>query len=116
GVDLVDEDYAGRMCLALLEEIAYAARADAHEHLHEVGAGHREEGPPRLARYGTREKRLAGTRWTHQEYTLGEPAAQPRVALRVLQELYDLLELLLRFIRAGDVGECDLGSVAGEQL
>jgi hypothetical protein len=33
GVDFVDEDDAGRMRLALLEEVAHAARTDAHEHL-----------------------------------------------------------------------------------
>ena len=38
GVDLVDEDDAGRVLLALLEEVANAAGADADEHLDEVGA------------------------------------------------------------------------------
>src|SRR4028118_898270 len=49
GVDLVDEDDARRVRLPLLEEVAHAARADADEHLHEVGARHREERAPRLA-------------------------------------------------------------------
>ena len=38
GVDLVDEDDAGRVLLALLEEVAHAAGADADEHLDEVRA------------------------------------------------------------------------------
>ena len=37
GVDFVDEDDAGRVLLALLEEVADARRADADEHLDEVG-------------------------------------------------------------------------------
>src|SRR5690606_26896807 len=36
GVDLVDEDNARCMLLALLEEVAHAAGADADEHLDEV--------------------------------------------------------------------------------
>ena len=36
-VNLVDEDDAGRVLLALLEQIADARRADADEHLDEVG-------------------------------------------------------------------------------
>src|SRR5689334_24101575 len=50
GVDLVDEDDAGRVLLALLEQVAHAARADAHEHLDEVGARDREERHARFAR------------------------------------------------------------------
>ena len=36
GVDLVDEDDAGRLFLGLLEEVAHLARAHADEHLHEL--------------------------------------------------------------------------------
>ena len=50
GVDLVDEDDAGRVLLALLEEVADAGRAHPHEHLHEVGARDGEEGHVGLAR------------------------------------------------------------------
>jgi len=42
-VDLVDKDDAGGVLLALLEEIADAAGADADEHLDEVRAADREE-------------------------------------------------------------------------
>ena len=53
GVDLVHEDDAGRGLLRLLEEVAHAGRADADEHLDEVGARDREErdaGLPATAR------------------------------------------------------------------
>jgi hypothetical protein len=43
GVDLVDEHDAGRVLLALLEQVADARRADADEHLDEVRAADREE-------------------------------------------------------------------------
>src|SRR5207302_2038874 len=48
GVDLVHEDDAGAVLLGLVEEVADAARADADEHLHELGAADAEEGDARL--------------------------------------------------------------------
>ena len=62
GVDLVDEDDAGRVLLPLLEQVANAARADADEHLDEVGARDGEERHARLAGDRAREQRLAGAR------------------------------------------------------
>ena len=44
GVYLVDEDDARRVLLALLEQVADAAGADADEHLDEVRAADREKG------------------------------------------------------------------------
>ena len=61
-VDLVDEHDARRVLLRLLEHVAHARRADADEHLDEVGAGDREERHLRLARDRAREQRLAGAR------------------------------------------------------
>src|SRR5206468_8435382 len=55
-VDLVDEDDAGRVLLALLEQVAHAAGADADEHLDEVGAGDAEERNTCLAGDGAREQ------------------------------------------------------------
>ena len=62
GVDLVDEDDAGGVLLALLEEVADARGADADEHLDEVRAADREEGDVGLAGDGAGEQRLAGSR------------------------------------------------------
>ena len=62
GVDLVDEDDAGRVLLALLEQVADARGADADEHLDEVGAADREERHVGFARDRAREQRLAGSR------------------------------------------------------
>ena len=61
-VDLVDEDDAGRVLLALLEQVADARGADADEHLDEVRAADREERHVGLAGDGAREQRLAGAR------------------------------------------------------
>jgi hypothetical protein len=61
-VDFVDEDDARRMLLGLLEHVAHARRADADEHLDEVGAGNREKRHLGLAGDRLRQQRLAGAR------------------------------------------------------
>ena len=116
GVDLVDEDDARRVCLALLEQIAHAARADAHEHLDEVGTRHREERTSGFAGDRLREQRLTRSRRTDEQRTLRQTSAELGELLRIAQELDDFLKLLLRFVGAGDVGERDLRRVAREQL
>ena len=115
-IDLIHEDDAGRMRFALLEEIAHARGAHAHEHLDEVGAGHLEEGTRGLTRHRPREQGLAGARGTHQKHALGQAATQAHEALRILQELDDLLELLLGLVRARDVLERHLGRVGRDEL
>src|SRR5260370_12067711 len=42
-VNLVDEDNAGRILLALLEQIAHARRADTHKHFDKIRTRNREE-------------------------------------------------------------------------
>ena len=74
-VDLVDEDDAGRVLLALLEHVAHAARADADEHLDKIGAGDREERHIRLAGDRAGEQGLAGAR-------AARPAARPSGSCR----------------------------------
>ena len=104
-IDLVDEDDAGRVLLALLEHVAHAAGAHAHEHLHEVRAGDREERHVRFARDGAGEQRLAGSRRPDQEHALRDLAAQALEFLRVLQEFDDFLKLGLGLVDAGDILE-----------
>jgi hypothetical protein len=105
GVDLVDEDDAGCMGLALLEEVAHPRRSDTHEHLDEVRARHLEEGTPGLPGDRLRHERLSGSRRSDQQHALREPASQSGELLRVLQEVDDLLEFVLRLFGARHVGE-----------
>ncbi len=108
GVDLVDEDDAGGVLLALLEQVADAGGADADEHLDEVRAGDAEEGHARLAGDGAREERLARARCTDEQHALGDAPAEALELLRVFEERDDLFALVLRLVDAGDVGEGDL--------
>ncbi len=108
GVDFVDEDDAGGVLLALLEEVADARGADADEHLDEVRAADREEGDVGFAGDGAGEERLAGARGAHEEHALRDAAAKLLELLRFLEELDDFLEFFLGLVDAGDVLEGDL--------
>ncbi len=114
GVDLVDEDDAGRVALGLLEQVAHAGGADTDEHLDELGARDREEGDARLAGDGLGEQRLARAGRADQQHALGNARAQGRELLRVLEEFDDFLQLVLRLFDAGDVQEGDVGAGAAE--
>ena len=108
-VELVDEDDAGRGLARLLEQIADPGGADADEHLHELGAGNREECDPGFAGHGAGEQGLAGAGRSDQQNPLGHMGAEPAVALGILEEGDDFLQFELGLIDAGDVGKGDLG-------
>ena len=115
GVDFVDEDDAGGVLLALLEEVADAGCADADEHLNEVRTGDGEEGNVGFAGDCAGEEGLAGARRSDEQDALGDAAAEALELLRFAEELDDLLELFLGFVDAGDVLEGDLLLLHGEQ-
>ena len=105
GVDLVDEDDRGRLLACGLEQVAHARGADADEHLHEVGAGDRDERHARLTGDGPRDERLAGAGRTDEQHALRDARADLLELARVLQEVDDLGDLLLHRPVAGDVVE-----------
>ena len=82
GVNLVYKDDAGRMLLALHEQIAHARRAHANEHLDKVGTGNRKERHARFARNRAREESLAGSRRPDQQDALGDSSAEARETFR----------------------------------
>ena len=106
-VDFVDEDDAGRVLLRLLEHVAHARRADADEHLDEVGAGDREERHLGLAGDRLGEQRLAGARRADHQHAARDAAAELLELRRVAQEVDQLRDFFLGLVAAGDVGEGD---------
>ena len=116
GVDLVDEDDAGRVLLGLVEHVAHAARADAHEHLDEVRARDGEERHVRLARDRTGGQRLTGAGRTDEQHAARNAAAEALELLRIAQELDDLLQVFLGLVDARYIVERDAAMRLGEQL
>ncbi len=122
-VNLVDEDDAGASGHRLHEQVAHAGGAHTDEHLHEVGAGEREERDLGLAGDGLGEQGLAGAGRADQQDALRDLRAEGRVARRVLEEVDHLEHLADGFVDAGHVREggvdavalvVDLGLVASE--
>ena len=105
GIDLVDEDDAGRVLLRLIEHVPDAGRADTDEHLDEVGARDREERNLRLARDGLRQQRLTRTGLAHHQNAARNLAAEALELGRIAQEVDEFGDLLLRFFNARDVGK-----------
>ena len=106
-VQLVDEDDRRRRLLRLLEEVAHARGAHAHDRLDELRGREVEEGGVRLAGDRAGEQRLAGPGRAVEQDAVRDPRAELRVALRVLQEVDDLDELVLGLVDPGDVVEGD---------
>ena len=105
GVDLVDEDEAGGVLLALVEEVADARGADADEHLDEVRAADGEEGHVGLAGHGPGEKGLARAGRADEEDALGDAAAERWNLRGSLRNSMISLSSVLGLLDAGDVLE-----------
>ena len=116
GVELVDENDAGRFGHRLLKHVADPRRADAHEHLHEVGPRETEERHPRLAGNRLAQQGLARARRTNQQHALRNPPAQHLVLFGLLEEVDDLAELFHRLVDAGDFVESHSGILLGQPL
>ena len=70
----------------------------------------------RLAGHRARQQRLAGARRPDQQDAARDMRAQPRELVRLLQEVDDLVQLVLRLVHAGDIGEGDVHVGFGDQL
>ncbi len=115
-VDFVDEDDARRVLLGLLEHVAHAARADADEHLDEVGSGNGEERHIGFAGDRARDQRLAGTGRADQQYAARNASAQALEFTGVAQKFDDLLQILLGLIDARDVFKRDAAMRFGQKF
>jgi len=105
GVQLVDEDDAGRLLLGLLEEVAHARGPDADEHLDELRAREEKEGDVGLAGHGAREEGLAAAGGTDHEHALRDAPAQSLVLRGVAEEVHHFHQLRLGLVHPRHVVE-----------
>src|SRR5438132_794521 len=106
-INLVNEDDARRVLLALLEEVAHARCADADEHLYEVRAGDGEERNIGLASDGASQKSLARSRRPHHQDAFRNAPTEFLKFLRLFEEFNNLLQLLFGFLDARHILERD---------
>ena len=116
GVELVDEDDAGRLLLGLLEHVANAGRTNADEHLDEVGAAQAEERHARFAGDGFGEQRLAGARRADEQHALRNPPAEQLIFFRRLEKLDNLAQLVDGLVDAGHVFKRDFDVFLSEEF
>ena len=113
GVYLVDEDDARRVTLGLVEQVSNPGRPNTNEHLDEFASAYVKEGYSRLAGHRPGQQRLAGSRLAHQQDPLGDPGAQGKEPLRVLEELHHFFEFVLGLFHPGHVGKGHPGTIEG---
>ena len=95
---------AGAFFRASCEELADARGAEAGEHLDERGRARGVEVRARLVRDRLREQRLAGAGRAVEQQPLRNLRPERLEALRIAEEVDDLLELGADFLDAGNVG------------
>src|SRR5687767_955020 len=92
GVNLIDEDDAWRILLALFKKVANTRGANAYKHLHKVGTRNREEGNVCLTGNRSRQQSFSGSRGAHHQHALGNTSAEFLKLLRLLKKLNNFLE------------------------
>ena len=107
GVDLINEDDAGGFLLGLLEQVTDFGSAHAHEHFHELGAGHGEERHVGFTSHSLGQHGLAGARRAHQQDALGHGGTDLLVLLGVMEVVDDLLQVLLGLVLSGHICKAD---------
>src|ERR1051326_361789 len=107
-VNFVNKDDAGRILLALLEQIAHAACTHANKHFYEVRARDGEKRHVGFAGHGACQQGLAGSGRADEQHALRNAPAQFLEFLRLAQELDDFAQLFFGFIHAGNVFERNL--------
>ena len=103
GVDLINKNDAGGDLRRLLEQVTDAACAHAHKHLHKIRAGNGEERHIRLPRHSLGKQGLAGTGRANQQGAFGQPRADLRVFLGIVEEVDDLLQRFLCLVLTGHI-------------
>ena len=109
GIDLIDEDDAGRVFIGFLEKVTDTACADTDVELDKIGTRQGEEGNMRFSGDGSREQRLTGSGRAHQKGTLRKSGTDPGVFSGIVQEVDHLHEGFLGFVLTGHILEGDAG-------
>ena len=115
GIDLVDEDNAGRLLFGLFEHIPNTGGTDPHKHFHEIRTRDREERHFGLTRNGLGEQGFTGSRRPHHQHAAGNTTAESLEFAGVAQKLYQFLHIFFRFIHTRHIGKGGFDLVFTEQ-
>ena len=114
GVDLVDENDAGRRFFSLLEHVPHPGGSDPDKHFHKIGAADGEKGNVGFAGDGPGQQRFTRAGRANQQDPFRNPASELLKLFRIAQKFHQLLDFLFGFLYAGDIAERDFVFVPGE--
>ncbi|SMX25909.1 hypothetical protein BOA8489_04054 [Boseongicola aestuarii] len=112
-VQLINEDDRGGLAACRLEHLTHPAGTDPHEDLDELRAGRGKKRNVRLTCKRTRQQRLAGARWPHQQHTMRHFGSDTRKSFRIAQEIDQFGDLALGAFLACHVRKGHLASLTG---
>ena len=98
----------GAFSFACRNRVAHPRRADADEHLDEVGTADRKERHVRLSGHGFRQQRLTGSRRAYEQGAFRNFCRPSRCTSWVFQEIDDFHDFHFSFFESGDVSERDV--------
>src|SRR5208337_2255419 len=107
GINLVNKNDRRSRLARLLEQVAHACGAHAHEHLDKLRAAGLEERDLGLPGRGFGQQRLARARGPDEQHTLRDMPAELSELLWRLQKLNNLLQVGNGFIRSAHIFVCD---------
>ena len=109
GIDLINKDDTRRTLLRFLKQVTDTGCTHADIQFDEVGTRQREERNARFSGYRLGKQRLTGSRRAYEQCTLGDLRADLGILGRIVQEIHDLDQGLLRFILTGHILKGDAG-------
>ena len=112
GIDLVDKDDTRCTLFCFLKQVTHTGCTHTDIQFNKVGARQREERHARFPGYCFCQQCLTGSRRAYEQGTLRDLRTDLGVFRRIVQEVYDLDQRLLRFILTGHVLKGDAGLFA----
>ena len=98
-IDLIDEDYASVWRFpSILEELSDSFRSNPNKHFLKLRSNHLYEAASRLISQGPRKQSLSSPRRSIKHDSPPNPCSHRLIFLRMMQEIYNLLKLLLDFL------------------
>ena len=107
-IDLINENNTWCMALAFLKKVSHTGCTYTDKHFHKVRSGNGEERNSCFPCNRLGKKSLTGTWRAYKDYALGDSSPHSGILLGILQEIYNLLQFLLLFLKTGNILEGNL--------
>ena len=99
-IDLINKDDTRCVTLALFEKISYTGSTYTNKHFHKIRTGNGEKRNARFPGNSLGQKRLTSSWRSYKDNSFRDSGPHLGILLGILQEIYNLLQLLLLFLQA----------------